>query len=92
MPKKKKKRIKSTNLEDNIDTNLVLPVHSTSAVIVTLSDRKMTVQKNQKRPTVHQLHLFTRLIDAEIRMLLRKGYFDDMDVLSVSYRIEKRSR
>lgn len=79
MPKKKKK----TEVAEK-------PVRSTSAVTVTLSDKKLRIEKNQKRPTFHQLHILTRLIDAEMRMLLRKGHFDDMDVLSVSYRIEKR--
>lgn len=68
------------------------PVHSTSALTITISDRELRIEKNQKRPTTHQLHLLTRLINAEMRMLLRKGYFDDMERLSVSYRVEKRQR
>ena len=67
-------------------------VQTTSAVIMTISDRNLTIQKNQKRPTSHQLHLFTRLIYAEMRMLLRKGNFNNAETISVSYRIEKRSK
>jgi len=66
------------------------PVKYMDVVEVINSDKILSIGKNQKCPTTHQLHLLTRQIDAEMRMLLRRGKFDDTDMISITYRVHKR--
>lgn len=99
MPVKPKKYGKSVpefvkELEDDIDS--ALPPEALVKAQVDMqgldSMKKLIVGKNQKRPTTHQIHMFTRQIDAEMRMMLKRGVFDDAKEISLVYTRTNRGK
>jgi len=56
------------------------------------SVKSLPLGKQQKRPTSHQLHTLTRQIDAEMRMLLKRGRFDDAQAIAVAYRVTPKDK